>query len=218
MVNKDYIMRLIEQLSQAIAKILFNVENKNYEAAINEINLSYKGLTGLDPSLVNSLSDQEIIFFLTKGRTADSEKYLVIARLLRAEAELNEITKKDFNDALEKYQKSLSLYLEFFLNNIDATKNYSSHIEFILARIKSYTLPLHIKYKLFRYYELIGEYSKTEDILFELVDSKYPDIISEGKNFFQRLSQKSDGELSAGNLPREELKIGIDDLNKKSVS
>ena len=100
MVNKDYIMRLIEQLSQAIAKILFNIENKNYDAAINEINLSYKGLTGFDPSLVNSLSDQEIISFLTKGKTADPEKCLVIARLLRAEAELNEITENDFNDAL----------------------------------------------------------------------------------------------------------------------
>ena len=88
----------------------------------------------------------------------------------------------------------------------------------MLKNPKSNLLNLHIKYKLFRYYEFIGEYSKAEDILFELVDSKYPDIISEGKNFFQRLSQKSDGELSAGNLPREELKIGIDDLNKKSVS
>ena len=86
-----------------------------------------------------------------------------------------------------------------------------------MARIKSYPLPLHIKYKLFRYYQFIGEYSKAEDILFELADSKYPDIILEGKNFFQRLSQKSDVELSAGNLPREELIIGIDDLNKKSI-
>ncbi len=210
-------MRLIEQLSQAIAKILFKVENKNYDAALNEINLSYRGLTGLDPALVNSLSDQDIISFFTIDKTAGSEKYLVIARLLRAEAELNEMTKKDFNDALEKYHKSLSLYLEFSINNIDAIKDHSSHIEFILARIKSYTLPSHIKYKLFRYYELIGEYSKTEDILFELVDSKYPDIISEGQNFFQRLSQKSDEELSAGNLPRKELKIGIDDLKKKST-
>ena len=217
MVNKDYIMRLIEQLSQAIAKILFNVENKNYEAATNEINLSYRGLTGLDPLLVNSMSDQELISFITKDKTAYQEKCLVIARLLRAEAEVNEIINNDFNNALGKYWKSLSLYLELSLNNIDAIKDNSPHIEFILAKIKSYTLPLHIKYKLFRYCELIGEYSKAEDLLFELVDSKYPDIISEGKNFFQRLSQKSNEELSAGNLPREELKNGIDDLNKKSV-
>ena len=55
-------MRMIEQFFQALARILFKKTNKNYDGAIDEINLAYKKLFGLESELINSLPDFEIIY------------------------------------------------------------------------------------------------------------------------------------------------------------
>jgi hypothetical protein len=66
---------------------------------------------------------------------------------------------------------------------------------------------------LFRYYESAGKYSKAEDVLFEaLEDSGGADWVAAGQAFYERLAGKSDAELAAGNLPREELEESREEL------
>jgi hypothetical protein len=78
-------------------------------------------------------------------------------------------------------------------------------------------MPAHIKFKLFQYYELVGVYGKAEDILYELIEMKYSDILAEAKSFYLRLLDKSDQELIDGHLPREEVQEGLIQIEKKSV-
>lgn len=209
---------MVEQLAQVLTKIIFNKENKNYEEAIKQINSGFKGLLGLDLEVIQSLSDQEIIQLFKIGENFELEKCLFIAKLLKEEAEISELKKEEKSKYLMTYQKSLSLFIEVILHNEspeleDCTKD----IESILNRIKKYESPSDLKFKIFQYYELTGQYANAENILFELSDTGYPNIISIGEAFYSRLRNKSDEELNKGNLPRTELIEGLEEFKKLST-
>jgi hypothetical protein len=57
MIQKDYIMRMIEQLSVVLMKILFNKEIKNYAQALFEIDSAYKNLLGFDPNHIKNMTE-----------------------------------------------------------------------------------------------------------------------------------------------------------------
>ena len=57
----DYIMRLIEQFSLVLARILFKKNTQKYIEALSEIETAYQHLLGLDARQVHSLSFEELI-------------------------------------------------------------------------------------------------------------------------------------------------------------
>ncbi len=215
MIQKDYIMRMVEQLAQVLMKIIFNKENKNYEEAIKQINTAFKGLLGFDIKVIQSLSDQEIIQLLKIGENFELEKCLFIAKLLKEEAEISELKKEEKSKYLMTYQKSLSLFLEVIIHNENPElEDWAKDIESILNKIKEYESPSHLKFKIFQYYELTGQYADAENILFELLEAGYSNIIPIGEAFYSRLKNKSDEELNKGNLPRIELMEGLEEFKK----
>jgi hypothetical protein len=58
--------------------------------------------------------------------------------------------------------------------------------------------------KLFAYYEQAGKYDEAEDVVFDLVATN-TEYRSLAVSFFERLLKKSDEELQAGGLTREEV-------------
>ncbi|MFL5697429.1 MAG: DUF6483 family protein, partial [Ktedonobacteraceae bacterium] len=83
-------------------------------------------------------------------------------------------------------------------------------------------LPLKTKIKIFRYFEKMGSYARAEDVLFEMVEGeekeKEPadnEVIEQGIAFYNRLLKKSDTDLKAGNLSREEVEEGLAQLESK---
>jgi len=218
MIQKDYIMRMIEQLSGVLIKILFNKQTKDYVQAFFEINSAYKNLLGLDPEYIKALSEDEIVGMLTSNGSIDAEKSIIIAELLREEAEIIELENGLNNTVFDMFHKSFYLYIEAIkCNSIYKQNEYLKKIDKIVEKMKEYELPGHIQFRLFQYYEIIGCFGKAEDILYELIDSKYPNILFEGKSFYWRLLNKSDKELIAGNLPRNEVNEGLDYIDNKSI-
>ena len=73
--------------------------------------------------------------------------------------------------------------------------------------------------KIFQYYRITGRYSKAEDLLYSMIDaSSYIDkkrLIEEGNLFYKNILNKTDEELEHGNLPRNEVLDGINELNRK---
>ena len=73
--------------------------------------------------------------------------------------------------------------------------------------------------KIFQYYRITGRYSKAEDLLYSMIDaSSYIDkkrLIEEGNLFYKNILNKTDEELERGNLPRNEVLDGINELNRK---
>ena len=209
-------MRMIEQFFQALARILFKKTNKNYDGAIDEINLAYKKLFGLESELINSLPDFEIINMLKIGGGFEREKALIIAELVKEEGETRSLKNHDPGIPVSAYMKSLGVYL-FALNEYDKKvfEENKNKVDFLLEQLKDYELSNFIKINLFRYYENTGRYADAENILFELLVSDKAEMLKEGVSFYKRLLDLSDIELKRGNLPRAEVEQGLRTVEHK---
>ena len=111
MLEKDYIMRMIQQLSIVLAKIIFNKEIKNYEQALLEIDKSLNSLLGINRNKVAEMTENELFDYLDKIGGENAEKYFVLAELLREEGEICELNNRgDFLTSLY-YEKAFTFKL-----------------------------------------------------------------------------------------------------------
>jgi hypothetical protein len=166
MIRQDYITRIIEQLVKVLAKILFNKEAGNYNAAVSDIDAAFNSITGLDYSMINDLSANDIISILRMSKDdAVSIKCIVIAKLLKEKTDIAKLNSDENSRLVYNYQKSISLYLEGILNNknveIDLSEYYSDVKE--IVKIIEDEIPPETRYGLFKFYELIGESNKDKN-------------------------------------------------------
>ena len=221
MIRQDYLMRMIEQLVKVLAKILFNKEAGNYKEAINNIDIAFNNILGLDYNLLNELSAKDIISLLgiSKDDTTASIKCIVIAKLLKEKAEIEKLNSKENSSLFYDYQKVISLYLEGILNNKNTEielRNYYSDVKEIVKIIED-EIPQDTRFGLFKFYELLGEYDKAEDELFRLKNLNYPNIEEEGILFYRNLDKLSDIDLMKGNLSKKEVAQRLADLTKDAI-
>ncbi len=213
MITRDYFMRMIHQLAQVIAKVLKINEAKQYDNALEEIQLSSKQLLGMDLRLLTSLSETEFIRLLSLGERFDVEKCVVTAELLRLIGEVRE-QQADENGSYCSYTTSLSLFLELLFRESEALpKAYFDEIDVLISKLSTYELSSDLLQKLFRFYGIVGRYDVAENVLFDLVQ-RDPGFGAEGVKFYERLRMKSDKELEQGNLPRNEIEAGLAELLK----
>ena len=215
MFQKDYLMRMIEQFAMILMNIVLHKHMKRYDQARQEINNAYRHLLNSEPDQIKKRSADKISEMLKYGGRAAAEKLLVAAELLREEAEIDE-SENGFNDDIfHLLCKSFFLYIEAIQYNDDyIKKEYLEKIDTIIKKITQYELPDKIKFKLYQYNELIGRFDKAEDVLYELIEAKYDNILTEGKAFYARLESLPDSKLSNGNLPRSEVMEGLVRIEK----
>jgi Family of unknown function (DUF6483) len=217
MVNKDYILRLAERYGRFLAIVLgLRAENKHEEALIY-IDELFLRTVGLTTGFINSASEEMLLNMISPLGVLDVEKCLWMAVLLKEEADIYEELGKS-NESYHRYLKSLHLFLEVALRTIDVKDlDMAKAIMDTLNKLAEYELPLKTKSKLFRYFEQIGSYARAEDVLFEMVESEEAvegGFIGQGIDFYQRLLKKSDADLKAGNLSREEVEEGLGQLKR----
>ena len=113
MIRQDYLMRMIEQLVKVLAKILFNKEGGNYKEALNNIDVAFNNITGLNYNLLNKLSAKDIISLLkiSKDDSTADIKCIVIAKLLKERAEIEKLINKNNSNRFYDYQKIINLCL-----------------------------------------------------------------------------------------------------------
>ncbi|MEJ2105687.1 MAG: DUF6483 family protein [Ignavibacteriaceae bacterium] len=110
MIQQDYIMRMIEQLVQVLAKLLFNKEAKNYNDALNDIDIASKTIVGLDFKLLEELSAKDIksLLALKKDDSTVNIKLIIIAKLIKEKTEILKLTSPDNPKIIPNYQKAIS--------------------------------------------------------------------------------------------------------------
>lgn len=211
MLQRDYFMRMTEMFAAVLTKVLFNKENKNYDIAQQEIETASKTIVGIDLNLIRLLSIEDILKLL---KTSDvyAGRCLITAELLKEYADVLEL-QSNINENF--YLKSLYLYIEALLTNeLPAPKDYYFKINQLIAKLNSLEFPVDLKYKLFEYFEISGQYSKAEDILFELINEDPRIVREKAVLFYKRLQKKTNEELNRGNLSREEVKEGLEEIFK----
>lgn len=121
MIQKDYILRIIEQMGKMLAKVLLNKEQGNNEEAIKEIDNSFGTITGVDAHLIESLSHDSIaeLFGISKDTAAGSMKCIITGKLLREKADLLKNIRPE--ESIEMLHRALYLYLKG-LSNIGYTE------------------------------------------------------------------------------------------------
>ncbi len=216
MIQKDYIMRMIEQLSKFLAKVLFKKNEGNHEEALSIIESAVENMFGLSLELFNTLSAKDIaeLLGISKDKSTGGMKCIVAARLLKEKAEIHELEGKDYSFTISCYQKALSLYLQGMLSigytELDLT-NYYADINQIANKLGS-SIPNDLMHKMFSLHTSLEEYDKAEDWLFRLRDIGYPDIMNIGMEFFKKLAKVDESKLRKGNLRREEVDEGLTDF------
>ena len=211
MVERDYIMRMIQMLVQALVQILFHKRGGQYPEALGEIQKASKTLIGVELDVIRRLTDIQIIELLSLVKIFGVPKCYVAGRLLKEEAEILELQGKSV-EVRELLVKSLSLMTEAAVQYGGPTDpDHTAAIEEVTRAVPIDELPVHIQKKMFKYYETMHRYGKAEDVLFLIVD-KEPGFVVEGDRFYERLQKKSDEELLEGNFSRGEIEEGIVEL------
>ena len=216
MIRQDFFMRMIEQLVKVLAKILSNKEAGNYNAALNNIDDAFNTIVGLDHNIIAQLSANDIIALLemSKDDTGVNIKCIVIAKLLREKEDLSKQGSNNKSTLDYNYQKAITLYLHGILNskNVEINlHNYHLDVKDIVKNIIN-DIPDETRFRLFKFYEKIGEFDNAEDELFKLKKINYPKIEEEGILFFRNLEKLSDIELFNGNFSKEEIGQGLADF------
>jgi len=106
MIERDYLMRMIAQLSAAITRILFAKNAQNYAEALQLAQNAYDQLLGLNGELVEQMDAATLSMLL-----GEKEKIKALAALLREEGEIL-CLQGNASEGKAKYEKALALFQE----------------------------------------------------------------------------------------------------------
>ncbi len=65
MTQRDYILRLAEEIGRAFAQILYHKQIKDFSGALNFIDEQYKQTLGMGAGFIHSVSEETLLAMLT---------------------------------------------------------------------------------------------------------------------------------------------------------
>jgi hypothetical protein len=222
MVQRDYILRLIEQLGPGAAALLRSAEQRKgqqYGEAGRTIDQTLRQYFGLDSGAVRGLSAEELVALVRLGHSplvrseALAEKLVLLASILAEQADLD-AAQNDPEGSADCALKSLQIFLVVLTEEDPHAERALAALDPLLRQLAAYDLPTPTKEQLWRHFERSGEFARAEDWLFALLDDA-PDVLPEGIAFYDRLAWRTDDELARGNLPRDEVAAGLAELRAR---
>jgi tetratricopeptide (TPR) repeat protein len=220
MYQRDYIMRMIEQLTAGIARIAGLRQEKKHQEALATADELLTRLFRMNGNLLRSLSARNIIEMMRMHGHLETEPLKAMARLLKEEGDIY-LQMGRFADAYHSHLKALDLLLAAAPEEDDSDgMDLRREIEELLHRLGEYVLPADTLRELCSYYEQTGQYAKAEDIWYELLEQKEnePEFVQETVQFYRRLLRLSDEQLESGRLPRAEVEAGLEQLRQYMLS
>lgn len=193
MIQRDYIVRQVMQLSQAIAQAIFRIQKQEYQEALDELQQSGQQFMGLDVSDVTALEVDALKLQAGEHLDLVAELFHLQGHCFRAEG---------YQEAAHRsYELALACYL-------DSPKSQADLIDPLIEELNITALAPDTQRAVFRYLEGERRYGEAEDLLFEMVEQGLP-VYEEGLAFYKRLLGTSYKPLREGNLPWDEVKEGL---------
>ena len=141
MTQKDYILRIAEDVGRALAQIIYHQDMRDYQGALSLIDEVFKQSVGAGSGFIHAISEETLLAMLTLLGVLDVEKALLIAKLLKAEGDIYE-DQGNADTAYESYLTSLNLFLEIVLRDDHLHDlRVSPEIEDLLGKLEAYELP-----------------------------------------------------------------------------
>lgn len=141
MIQRDYILRLVEQLAKILSKVLLNRQEGKPREALEEIENSFGKIIGIDSLVLEALPAEKAAEMLgvSTESPAGGVKCLVAGRLLKEKADI--LVMDHDGRAMGCYQKALGLYLQGIRNigaeEMDLKEYYADvkEIEKVLSQL-----------------------------------------------------------------------------------
>lgn len=153
MPQKDYILRVAEDVGRALAQIIYHQDMRDYQGALSLIDELCKQTVGMGSGFIHAISEETLLAMLTLLGVLNLEKALLMAKLLKAEGDIYE-EQGNPDAAYESYLISLNLLLEIVLRDDHLHDlHVSPEIEDLLGKLDAYELPPDTRHLLLQYYE-----------------------------------------------------------------
>lgn len=209
MIQRDYILRMIEQFFAIIRRVLRHRETQQYEKALDAIRAAYKAFLGCDEKFIDSHSADDLVGMMN-DRILQPEQVVMAAKLLAEHAETLEVLEA-LDEAARLRCKSLALYLEVFLGaGAPTLESCFEDIDRLAESLRPVGIPLDSAARLPFYLERRNRLAEAEDALFLAADAAPAGhgVFAEGTSFYKRLMSRPAAELEAGGLPLAEVEEG----------
>jgi len=210
MFQRDYILRMIQELTEMIANVSGLKKQQKQELAFSEIDDLLGRFFRMNSKLLNALSDKDILSMFSTNGFLEAEKVLVLAQVLREEGSLHQSLGNE-EEAVRRYRKGLQLALGVSVWEERPSDLCIQAIRRLLEALQDYELPVSVLERLVGHYVKIQEYAAAEDCLFELADNQDADreaLAETGKSFYDKLLERPLEELEQGGLPYAEVLEG----------
>jgi hypothetical protein len=216
MAQRDYILRLFEEVSRAIAQILSHRQMKNYQAAHDLIDEQIRQTLGMNGSFLLALADEALLSLLTTLGTLNAEKSWLVALLLKVEGDLY-AEEQDENRSYHCRLKACNLFLEVLYGQ-KPLRDFAEvpELDELWQWLSDYELPRRTRQIFFWYLEHTGRYERAEQVLFEILEDDRAENTADGGEtreqgaaFYARLLGKSAVALQAGNFSHARIRQGL---------
>ncbi|GGO07651.1 DUF6483 family protein [Saccharibacillus kuerlensis] len=215
MLRKDYLMRMIEEMTEAVGSMMgLRREHKN-EQALEKLDGLLKRNFRMSERMLRSLPPEELILLFQQRGGVDAESLQLVARMLQENGEIRENMGEE-QEAASVRIKALHLYLYAALNGGSRELvDYPQRISELTAQLERYRLPAEAEKLVMLYEEREGRYIQAEDAMFRMLNASPIDdenALEEGRMFYARLAALDDEQLRSGGLSRLDLEEGIEAL------
>ncbi len=218
MIQRDYILRMIEELRRMLVGIGALKEERRWREVEGTLEEQFHRLLGISAAESARLSETELSARLIQGEATQivREKALLLIRLFKESGDA--ATAQDQPDQAQAYYlKGLHLLLAILGEHEPFERpDYVPPVEKFTTALANAQLPARTHAMLMHHYERAGAFGKAEDELHALFQAapNIPEVYDLGISFYERLLGRSDEQLAAGNLPRDEIKAARDELQQ----
>lgn len=215
MIRHDYFLRVVQEMTQTLARVLFLKQREEYTQAMQEIGAALRKLRDAPADDTRELSLEEWLELCRRHQDAASGLLLGLADLLREQGELFAM-KERVAEAQGARVVALGLYLEALLRGETfISEALLNKVEELIDQCSGQARPASLRIRLVGYCEARGRLGAAEDALFDWLESGEPGALEAGREFYDRLGGKTDAELERGGLPRAEVEQGRRDFAAK---
>lgn len=221
MIRHDYILKMIEEFIQSMARIGTLKENEHWEEAGLTLEEQFQRLVRTDATTARILSETELVSRLMEGASTQltRHKTFMLATLFKQAGDVA-FGRGQPGAARAFYLKGLHLLLLTLREREPGeVPEFVPAIEAFLKTLEGEPLPVQTSALLMQFYEQSGQFAHLEDTLFSLLDLEPDnvDFLNLGVEVYRRLQSQSDEALEAGGLPREEVASGLAELLERQA-
>lgn len=211
MFQRDYLMRMIEQITEALGEVMQLRKERKQEEGLELLDDMLERQFGLSGKLIRSLSDDDLLKLMSANGVVQVDNLQAIAVTFKEQAELHEELGHE-DESYELNVKALQLFMRLTLLGAPASiVNPADEARKLMDKLGEYELPVYMKRLQTEWHESEGEYDQAENLMYELLDDGHIEK-EEMASFYRRLLLYEDGRLEEGGLPRNEIQSGLADL------